>query len=363
MQFQPALPSRLPTLAGALQRLKAWSARHPGAVLMAGLLAFAGPLKFFVGLLGVLRDPALADVVELALWWTLYGCVLWAALLAAGEWGGPLAAGRGRAGRIAVWLALAAGCSALANVATTSRARILVEQGVVQGAVPMQLYGFALSFAMALLYFAHLGRTRLHEGAAARLAATQAAQREARRRMVQGDLQAVQARIDPALLFGMLEAVRVAYATDSPRAERLLDELIAFLRASLPSLRVDGSSVPREAELARAYAQLLSLAQGGSWGMALDVSDAAMHARFPPGALLPLVDDALRRSGGDCHLEARCIDGTCRVKLLLPARPSDLAVARVQALLREIDGAAAGLAVSMSGDGALLSLWVPHAAA
>jgi hypothetical protein len=363
MQFQPALPARTPTPADAAQRPRDWSRRHPGAVRMAGLLAFAGPLKFFFGLLGVLVDPALGDVVELALWWTLYGCLLWAALLVAGEVGHRAAAGWGPAARAALWLVLACGCSTLPNVATTGRARILVEQGVVQGALPMQLYGFALSLAMALLYFAHLGRTRNHERATARLAGAQAAQRETRRRMVQDDLQAVQARIEPALLFGMLEAVRVAYASDPPRAERLLDELIAFLRASLPRLRADGSSVPREAELARAYAQLLSLAQDAAWCMALDVSDAAMHARFPPGALLPLVDDALRTRGGDCRLEARCTDGVCRITLRLPAPPSGVAVARVQALLREIDGAAAGLAVAMAGDHALLTLWVPHAAA
>jgi hypothetical protein len=140
----------------------------------------------------------------------------------------------------------------------------------------------------------------------------------------------------------------------------LLDELIAFLRASMPRLRPGGSSVPREAELARAYTQLLSLAQDRPWGMTLDITDAAMHAHFPPGALLPLVDDALRARGGDCRLEARCADGVCRVTLHLPARPSEAAVARVQAMLRDLDGAAAGLAVRVSGDASLLSLWVPH---
>jgi hypothetical protein len=363
MQSQPVLSSRTPSLAGAVRQFKDWSRRHQGAVLMAGLLAFAGPLKFFVGYLGVLQDPAAAHVVELGLWWVLYGTVLWLALLVAGQAGERLAAGAGRIGRACLWSALACACAVLANVLTAGRARILIEQGVVQGALAMQLYAFALSFTMALLYFAHLGRTRIHEGAAARLAAAQAAQREARRRRVQDDLQAVQARIDPALLFGMLDAVRVAYATDPARAELLLEELIAFLRASLPRLRAAGSSVPREAELARAYARLLSLAQGGRWGMTLDVSEAAMHARFPPGALLPLVDDALRARGGDCTLQARCAEGACRLTLTLPARPSGLAVARAQALLRDIDGAAAGVAVGVSREGAVLTLWVPHAPA
>ncbi|MDB5954802.1 histidine kinase [Ramlibacter sp.] len=340
-----------------------WLPTHPGAVAMAGLLAFAGPLKFFAGYLGVLQQRAPAELVQVSAWWLLYGLVLWVCLLVAGHVGSHLAEGTGRVGRAVLWLTLACACAAAPNVVTAGRARILVEQGFVLGLLPMQLYGFALSLTMAALYFAHLGRSRQHESAAARLAAAQAGQREARRRIVQLDLQAVQARIDPVLLFGMLDAVRHAYATDPPRAERLLDELIAFLRASLPALRPGGSSVPREAELARAYAQLLSLAHAAGWHMTLDICDAAMHARFPPGALLPLVDDALRSRGGDCTLQARCADGRCRVVLGLPARPSTAAVARVHALLRRLDGPAAGLSVETNGTGAIVTLWVPHASA
>jgi LytS/YehU family sensor histidine kinase len=181
---------------------------------------------------------------------------------------------------------------------------------------------------------------------------------------VQVDLQAVQARIDPALLFGMLEAVRLAYAEDPPRAERLLDELIAFLRASLPHLRTPASSVPREAELARAYAQLLSLAQKAHWSLRVAVSEAARHARFPPGALLPLVDDALRARGGECSLQASCVGNVCQVVLQLPACPGEAALTRVQALLHEIGGPAAGLLVVPGAGGcATITLTVPHESA
>ncbi|MEJ5989779.1 histidine kinase [Ramlibacter sp. PS3R-8] len=331
-----------------------------GAVAMAGLLAIAAPLRFFIGALSVMQQPSVPDMVELAAWWLLYAAVFWLALLAAGHAGARLVAGLDRIARAALWLALACACAAAANLAAAGRSRILIEQGVVQGALPMHLYGFALSFTLAILYFALLRRSRLHEEAATRLAAAQAAQREARRRRVQIDLQAVQARIDPSLLFGMLDAVRQAYACDPPRAERLLDELIAFLRASLPRLPSDTSSVPREAELARAYAQLLSLAQAATWGMSVDVSEPARHARFPPGALLPLVDDALRSRGGPCTLQATCKGGVCRVTLGLPARPSETTIARVRSLLHEIDGSAAGLSVTTEAGAAQVEMWVPH---
>jgi hypothetical protein len=330
---------------------------------MAALLALAAPLKFFIGALSLMQQPPLADVLEMALWWLLYGVVFWVGLLLGGPVGERFATGAGRPARASLWLGLACACGAVPNLVAAGRARILTEHGVVQGELAMHLYSFVFSLTLALLYFALLGRSRSHEGAAARLATAQRAQREARRRRVQIDLQAVQARIDPGLLFGMLDAVRLAYAHDPSRAERLLDELIAFLRASLPHLRTHASSVPREAELARAYAQLLSLAQDAGWSMALDVSDAAMHARFPPGALLPLVDTALRARGGDCTLAASCAGGVCQVVLGLPAAPSADALARVQALLHEIDGAAGAIALAAHGQGAVVTLSVPHESA
>jgi hypothetical protein len=348
---------------GAVRALRDWSDAHPGAVTMAALLAIAAPLKFFIGALSLMQQPSPDTVLEVALWWLLFAAVFWIALLVAGHLGECLSRGAGRTARGALWLALACVCSATANLATVGRAGILIEQGVVQGVLPMQLYASAVTFTLALLYFAHLGRSRRHEGAAARLAVAQRAQREARRRQVQMDLQAMQARIDPGLLFGMLDAVRMAYAEDPPRAERLLEELIAFLRASLPHLRSPASSVPREAELARAYAQLLSLAQNAGWSMSLAVCDAARHARFPPGALLPLVDDALRSRGGDCTLQASCTDGTCRLVLALPAAPSEPVVAKVRALLQDLHGPLGRVATSPAGSRATVTLMVPHESA
>jgi hypothetical protein len=351
---------RLPELGLAARSLRSWFRGHRGAVTMAALLAIAAPVRFFIGALSVMQQPPVLDVLEVGLWWLLYAAVFWICLLAAGVVGERLAAGAGRMARGALWIAMASGCALAANLCTAPRARILIEQGVVQGVLPMQLYGFALSFTLAVLYFAHLGRSRSHEQAAARLVMAQRAQREARRRSVQVELQAVQARIDPVLLFGMLEAVRLAYADDSARAERLLDELIAFLRASLPHLRGHASSVAREAELARAYAQLLSLAQAGGWGMKVEVSPAAMHARFPPGALVPLLDGALRARGGQCALQATCAQGLCRVVLELPARPSERAITEVRALLCDAEGSTTDLLVTETAAGAVVTLRVPH---
>ena len=196
----------------------------------------------------------------LALWNLLFGVELWCLLLVIGYALQRLSP----TGRYARSATLLLGACAAAACVDASRPRagdgFSSSRAWCRAVQTMHLYAFISALIMALLFFAHLQRSRAHEEAAARLAAAQPAQREAQRRLVHARLQAVQARIDPQLLFDMLDAVRRSYEDDASRAERLLDELIAFLRAALPRLRSASSSVPREAELARAYARLRALA-------------------------------------------------------------------------------------------------------
>lgn len=337
-----------------------WLWTHRGAVVMAGLLAFAGPLTFFTGALSVMRSPTGFDVARLGLWWTLYGVSLWCMLLATGYGCERLARRFGRYVRAGIWLLAACSAAALPNIVTAGRATMLMEQGVVHSARTMHLHGFTVSLVMALLYFAHLRRSREHKQAAARLAAAQTAQREARRRIVQARLQEVQARIDPQILFEMLDTVRRLYERDAALAERFLDELISFLRAALPRLRTASSSLLREVELARAFVGLHALAGAAGLDMTIDVAPDAMHARFPPGVLLPLLGTAVASSAGPCRLIATRPSDGCRLVLTLGAPPSGRSVARVQSLLAELYGTAGKLEIESTTGAINVIVKVPY---
>lgn len=327
---------------------------------MAGMLSFAAPVIFFTGDLSVMRESTAENATVLGLWWLLYGVELWSLLLVLGYACQRMVPMAPRHVRGSIWFLAACAAASGVGLSTAGRAKILIEQGVVQSAQTMHLYAFTFSLAMSLFYFAHLRRSRTHEQACARLAAAQAAQREARRRLVQGRLQAVQAHIDPQLLFEMLEAVRRSYEVDAARAERLLDELIAFLRAALPRLGAASSSVPREAELARLYVRLQALTGTTDFSLAIDVTTEAMHARFPPGVLLPLLDDALRARAGPCKLTATRSIGHCLVELMLPAPPSDAAVARVRIRLEEVYGTSSELTVTDRRGSVTATMKVPY---
>jgi hypothetical protein len=320
-----------------------WLRTHRGAVTMAGLLSFATPVTFFPGVVSVMREAETVDILVLTVWYLLFAVELWGLLLVIGY---MLQHGK-VIGRYASTATLLGACAAAALAELSNgRGRILVEHGVVQSTQTMHAYTFVSALIMALLFFAHLNRSRAQEEAATRLAAAQAAQHEARRRLGQARLQAVQARIDPQLLFEMLDAVRCAYEDDASRAERLLDELASFLRAALPRLRSPSSSVLREAQLARAYAQLRTLTGATDIRVKLDVSSDVADARFPPGVLLPLLDDVLRAGTGACDLIATRSSGDCKLVLTLPARPLDAVIARVRSLLADLYGASAELVVA-----------------
>ena len=328
---------------------------------MAGLLSFAAPLTFFTGALSVMREPTTANWTVLALWWVLHGLELWVLLLVFGYACLHLMPASAMAlTRSACWIGGAFVSAACVSITTAGRAGILVDQGVVQSVQTLRLYSFTLSLTMALFYFGHLRRSRSHEAAVMRLAAAQAAQHDVRRRIVQAHLAGLQARIDPQLLFGMLEAVKRSYLQEPQQAERLLDELITFLRASLPRLAATSSSVPREAELAQAYGRLQALAGQPGCSVALDLSAEVIHAGFPPGVLLPLLDDVWRSCAGPCTLSAERHEVDCRVTLSLPARPSEPALVRVRSLLAEVCGPTAWLAIEDNTSAIRATVQIPH---
>jgi LytS/YehU family sensor histidine kinase len=337
-----------------------WPLLNRGAIVMASLISISVPITFLAGDLGVMRDAGAADVMVLVLWFALYGVELWILLLAMAVAIRRLGPSAGTWVRDVAGFLAACGVAAFTTLSTAPRARILVEQGVVRSATTMHVYAFVFALAMALLYLVHLRRGMTHEAAAARLAAAQAAQRDARHGMMLARLHALQARIDPQFLFEMLGTVRRSYEVDAAGAERLLDELIQFLRSALPRLQSPSSSILREAGLARAYARLRMLAGAADASVTVALSTEAMHARLQPGILLPLIHDALRERSGPCRLTAHCVDGDCDVVMALPARPSDAVLEQVRTLLANVYDTRAALKVEETADAVIVTTRVPY---
>lgn len=131
-------------------------------------------------------------------------------------------------------------------------------------------------------------RRRQHEAERARALA--------RRRTLESQLQALQARVEPMFLFDTLERIRALYRVDAGAAGAMLEDLIVYLHAALPHLRESSSTVTQEIKLVCSWLDILSRT-GQQWQVDVDVADNVRHARLPALVLLPLVQRAVSDAG------------------------------------------------------------------
>jgi len=133
---------------------------------------------------------------------------------------------------------------------------------------------------------ARIARERMH---AAELERARTA-----KRTLESRLQAMQARVEPTFLFNTLSQVRDLYRADVAHGERMLDELIAYLRAAMPKMRDTSSTIGQEIELVRAYLGIVSVRLCERLVFQIERIDQRIaDARMPPMMLLPLVDHAI----------------------------------------------------------------------
>ncbi len=128
---------------------------------------------------------------------------------------------------------------------------------------------------------------------------------DAERRSIESDLQALQARVEPQFLFNTLSQVHDLYRGDPARGERMLDELIAYLRAAMPLMRDTSSTLAQELELVRAYLAIVKVRLGDRLDYDADVPAAGGELRMPPMMLLPLVDHAIAHGIARTHAGGR----------------------------------------------------------
>ena len=212
------------------------------------------------------------------------------------------------------------------------------------GVVESAMTGFWWSLFQALLMatflvYQHAGVARSEE-ASRRLRELKREQRTARRRLVEAQLQALQARVDPQMFFDVLDHVQRLYATDAPRAEALLEELIVFLRAALPRLRTVSSTLAQELELAASYFRLRSLRGDAQAAVRISLPEVLAPLAFPAGVILPLVA-GVRTVAIDVRAGAGRNDMS--VSLRGDGPPATQALQQVRATLTALYGSAATL--------------------
>jgi hypothetical protein len=155
-----------------------------------------------------------------------------------------------------------------------------------------------------------------------RLAAATADQQGARQELIESELLALQAQVEPHFLFNTLAHIRWHFRHDPLHASSMLERLVQFARELLPAAR--GAAVPMRVELGlvRHYLALLSLRLGPRLRWEIEVPDDLLGAQVPSMGLLTLVENAIQHGigrlgrGGTVQLQARAEGGRLIIEVL-----------------------------------------------
>ena len=180
----------------------------------------------------------------------------------------------------------------------------------------------------------------------------------ASRKVLASRLAAMQAQVEPRFLLGTLAQVEAMYERDPQAGDRMLDGLIAYLRAALPQLRSERSTLKQEVQLAESYLRIMQIRMGSRLELRIDVHPNLDDCNFPPMMLLPLVEDALRNGleplphGGMIVITADVDRDRLRVRVADDGLPRMLcsedcsAITTLQERLQGLYGSAGRLEVS-----------------
>ncbi len=109
-------------------------------------------------------------------------------------------------------------------------------------------------------------------------------------------LQLLQAQVEPHFLYNALANLRYLVRRDADLAQHLIDQLIRYFRAALPSLRQAEVSLAHELELCEAFAAIQSVRVDGRLVFEIDVAPELRAARLPPAMLLTLLENAFKHA-------------------------------------------------------------------
>jgi hypothetical protein len=130
------------------------------------------------------------------------------------------------------------------------------------------------------------------------------------------------AQVEPHFLFNTLANVQALVESGSPRAGPVLESLIAYLKAAMPKLSAEDTTLGTEAELGRAYLEVMHMRMPDRLAWRIDVPEVMRGVAFPPMALLTLIENAIRHGidpaehGGEVGVRAwREPDGTLHVEV------------------------------------------------
>ena len=243
---------------------------------------------------------------------------------------------------------------------------------------PLVGLAFLFILASAILKIAYKGTIQAETKAAV---ATETAESEQlKRQVVEARMAAMQAQVEPHFLFNTLASIDHLIETDPPRASQMQKNLIALLRASMPSMRdaaPTAHNLGREMAVIRPYLEILKVRMEDRLQTRIAVPAGLLSAEFPTMMIQSLVENAIKHGlepkaeGGELSVSAEIVHGKLAVTIAdtgMGFGKADTAgtgtgLANIRERLKLIYGDKASMTVAdNSPSGTVVTLTVPYQA-
>jgi signal transduction histidine kinase len=235
--------------------------------------------------------------------------------------------------------------------------------------------------ASAIIKLVYKGRVQAEVKAAQ---ATETAEAESlKRQVVEARMAAMQAQVEPHFLFNTLASIDHLIETDPPRASQMQKNLIALLRASMPTMREASGNgqgggvrdLGRELAVIRPYLEILKVRMEERLTTEIDVPEGLHSAEFPPMMIQTLVENAIKHGlepkpeGGSLKVRAEIVHGKLAVSVAdtglgfgrAATAGTGVGLANIRERLQLLYGSRAALTVTGNpGGGTVVTVTVPY---
>jgi signal transduction histidine kinase len=200
-----------------------------------------------------------------------------------------------------------------------------------------------------------------------------------KRQVVEARMAAMQAQVEPHFLFNTLASIDHLIEVDPQRASQMQKNLIALLRASMPTMREanDGAvrDLGRELAVIRPYLEILKVRMEERLATTIDVPEGLLSAEFPPMMVQTLVENAIKHGlepkpeGGQLSLKAEIVHGKLCVTVAdtglgfgrAATAGTGVGLANIRERLQLLYGTKASLTITENpGGGTRVAIAVPY---
>ena len=235
---------------------------------------------------------------------------------------------------------------------------------------------FLFIVASAILKATYKGRLQAEVKAAE---ATETAESEQlKRQVVEARMAAMQAQVEPHFLFNTLASIDHLIETDPARASVMQKNLIALLRASMPTMRdahPTAHNLGREMAVIKPYLEILKVRMEDRLQTQINVPDGLLSADFPSMMIQSLVENAIKHGlepkpdGGLLSVRAEIVHGKLAVTVAdtglgfgkAATAGTGVGLANIRERLQLLHGAKASVTVTENQpSGTVVTITVPY---